>query len=320
MQEGITSPTIKKTKEEKNSASFVITPLFPGYGVTIGNSLRRILYSSLEGAAIYAIKVDGASHEFSTLPGVREDLIQIILSLKQVGLKIHEGKEATLKLNVKGPKEVTAADIKTPASVEIINSKQSIASLGKTGKLSMELKVNSGLGYVPVEAREGEKYPIGTIAIDAVYSPVKKVNHSVESTRVGKITNYDKLTVDITTNGTITPEEALKKSANILINQLKLIEDFKAKTKREKEEKATPNDRQAEKETRGAKEKVQDIKSKKIQEAGFSNRTCNALVNNKVKTVAGLARLSEDTLGEMKGLGAKGVKEIKKKLSSWGLD
>ena len=163
MQEGITIPTIEKIKEEENSASFVITPLFPGYGVTIGNSLRRILYSSLEGAAIYAIKVDGATHEFSTLPGVKEDLIQIILNLKQIKLKMYEGEEAILKLNVKGLKEVTAGDIKVPASVEIINPKQPIATLGKTGKISMELKVNKGLGYIPVEAREDEKYSLDTI-------------------------------------------------------------------------------------------------------------------------------------------------------------
>jgi len=313
MQEGITLPTIKKTKEEENSASFEISPLFPGYGVTVGNSLRRILYSSLEGAAIYAVKVEGATHEFSTLPKVKEDLIQIILNLKQIRLKIYEGDQAKLKLDVKGPKEVTAADIKTPASVEIINPKQPIANLGKAGKFSMELRVSKGLGYVPVEAREEERYPAGTIAIDAIYSPVQKVNYSIESVRVGKMTNYDKLTIDITTDGTILPEEAFKKAADILIGQLELIKAFKVKTKKSKKEKATKT------KTKAPAKELKDVKSKKIQEVDFSTRTTNALVNNKIKTVAGLTRLSQETLNQMSGLGAKGVKEINEKLKSWGL-
>jgi len=308
MQEGITLPTIKKTKQEENSASFEISPLFPGYGVTIGNSLRRILYSSLEGAAIYAVKVEGATHEFSTLPGVKEDLIQIILNLKQVRLKIYEGDQAKLKLNAKGSGEVTAADIKVPASVEIVNPKQPIANLGKGAKLAMELRVNKGLGYVPVEVREEERYPTGTIAIDAIYSPIQKVNYSIKSVRVGKMTNYDKLTVDITTDGAVSPDEAFKKAAGILISQLELIKKFKTKGKRAKK-------------TATSKTKIltKDIKSQKIEEAGFSTRTTNALVNNKVKTVAGLATLSQETLEQMPGLGAAGVGEINKKIKNWGL-
>ncbi len=317
MQEGITLPTIKKTKGEENSASFEISPLFPGYGVTVGNSLRRILYSSLEGAAIYAIKVEGATHEFSTLSGVKEDLIQIILNLKQVRLKIYEGDQAKLKLNVKGPKEITAADIEAPSSVEIINSKKPVAILGKNAKLSMELRVSRGLGYVPVEARGEEKYPSGTIAIDAIYSPIRKVNYSIESVRVGKMTNYDKLTIDITTDGTILPEEAFKKAASILISQLELIKAFKTRAKRAKKGKATKTKTKTE--TKVSAKESKDIKSKKIQEAGFSTRTTNALVNSKVKTVAGLTRLSQESLDQMSGLGTKGVKEINEKLAKWGL-
>lgn len=305
MQEGITQPEIKKIKKEKNSAVFEISPLFPGYGVTIGNSLRRILYSSLDGAAIYSIKADGVSHEFSTLPGVKEDFIQIILNLKQIRLRIHEGTEVVMKLNIKGPKEVKASDIKCPASVEIVNPEQPIANLAKTGKLSIELKANKGLGYISREMREEDKSPIGTIDIDAVYSPVQKVNYSVEPVRVGKITNYDKLTLEIQTDGTMTPDEALKKSAEILIGQFDIIKNFKVKTKREK--------------VAARKEKVAttDMKSMKIEESDFSNRTKNALVNNKIKTVAGLARLSDDSLLEIKGLGNKGIKEIKDKLKAW---
>ena len=310
MQKGITIPTIEKIKEEGNSAVFVISPLFSGYGVTVGNSLRRILYSSLSGAAIYSVKVDGATHEFSTLPGVKEDLIQIILNLKKIRLKLHEGEEATLKLNAKGPKEVESSDIKCPSSVEIINPHQYVANLGKTGKLSMELHVNKGLGYIPIEAREEEKYPLGTVAIDAIYSPIQKVNYSVEQTRVGKMTNYDKLIIEITTDGTIKAEEALKKAAEILIDQLKIIKEFTSKIKSEKKKIQVSQEKVVE-------EKISDIKSKKVEEAGFSKRTVNALINNKIKTVAGLARLSEETLNEMKGLGNKGIEEIKIKLKNW---
>jgi len=316
MQEGITIPQIEKITEEKNCATFVIFPLFPGYGVTIGNSLRRILYSSLKGSAIYSIKVDGASHEFSTLPGVKEDLIQIILNLKKIRLKLHEGNSATLKLDVKGAKEVSAKDIKCPASVEIVNPDQPIATLGKSAKLSMELAVNKGLGYLPTEQREDERLPLGSIAIDAIYSPVQRINYSVESTRVGKITNYDKLTIDIVTDGTIKPEEAMRKSAEILIDQLRLIKDFKVKGR--EDTKTAKTSKTKVKKTRPVKDII-DIKSQKIEEAGFSTRTINALVNNKVKTVAGLSRLSDESLSQIKGLGAKGIEEIKAKLTEWDI-
>jgi DNA-directed RNA polymerase subunit alpha len=306
MNEEITTPGIEKIKEEKNFGSYAIYPLFPGFGVTIGNSLRRILYSSMDGAAIYSIKVTGATHEFSAIPGVKEDLIQIILNLKKIRLQLHEGEEATLKLDAKGLGIVTAKDIKCPSSVEIINKDLPIATLSKTGKLIMELKVNKGLGYLPVESREEEKNPIGTIAIDAIYTPVQKVNYTIDQTRVGKVTNYDKLTLDITTDGTVSPTEVLKKSAEILISQFELIKNFKTKSSKPAKAKKI-------------EEKIVDIKSAKIEDAGFANRTVNALISNKIKTVAGLARLSDDKIKEMKGLGDKGREEIINKLKSWNL-
>jgi len=314
MQEGISLPEIEKVNEEGNSASFVISPLYPGYGVTVGNSLRRVLYSSLKGAAIYALEVQNASHEFSTLPGVKEDLIQIILNLKQVRLIIHEGEDAVLKLKIKGPKEVTAADISASASVEIVNPKQPIASLSKTGKLDMELKVNRGMGYVPTEIKENREFPIGTISIDAIYSPIKKVNFDVEPIRVGEMTNYDKLMLDITTDGTIKPTEALTKAAAILIDHFNLIKNYQEKAVAKKGKAKA----EADKNKKLAANKT-DFKSQKIEEAGFSNRTTNALLNNKVKTIAGLSRLSLETIREMKGMGAKGFEEIQEKLTEWGL-
>ncbi|MBA7492608.1 DNA-directed RNA polymerase subunit alpha [subsurface metagenome] len=304
-QRGITFPKIEKIKEEEYTGFFVISPLFPGYGITIGNSLRRVLFSSLPGAAIYAIKITGISHEFSTISGVKEDVVQIILSLKQLRLKLHEGEEATLKLNVKGPKEVKAKDIEVPSSIEIKNPNLTIANLGKTGKLSIEMKVNCGLGYVPVEMREEEKKPIGTILIDANYSPVLGVNFTVEHTRVGRMTNYDKLIIDIETDGTTESEKALTESAKILVKQLNLIAGFKPKIKKLKK-----------KEPKKVELKLPkiDTKAVKIEDARFSKRTTNALINSKIKTIGGLARISDEKLAQIKGLGEKGIKEIKDKL------
>lgn len=304
MKEEITKPVIKKIKEEGNLAIFEFSPLFPGYGITIGNSIRRMLYSSLGGSAIYSIKIEGVTHEFSSLPGVKEDFIQIILNLKQIRLKIHEGEEAVLKLDVKGPKEIKASDIKCPSSVEIINPDQDIATLTKNGKLSMELKVNNGLGYVSRESKEEEKSALGTIDIDAIYSPIKRVNYNIEPIRVGKMTNYDKLTLEIHTDGTMSPEDALKKSAQILIDQIDLIKNFKSDTKKSKVQKTE-------------KKESEDLKQIKIEESDFSNRTKNALVNNKIKTVGGLIRLSDDKISKLKGLGPKGIKEIQEKVKAW---
>jgi len=305
MQEGITIPQIEKLSEDKNSASFLIQPLYPGYGVTIGNALRRILYSSLEGAAIFAVSIEGATHEFSIIPAIKEDVIQIILNLKQIRLKLHGSDEATLTLDIKGPKEIKAGNIKCPSSVEIVNPDHHIASVGKTGKLNMEIKVNKGLGYVVSETVEEGSYPLGTIILDAIYSPIKKVNYSVEPVRVGKMTNYDKLTVDITTDGTIEPSEALKNAAEILVDQFDLIKNLKSKTTKTKKESNKKITKTI---------SADNVKNQKIEDAGFSTRTTNALINNKIKTVAGLARLSVDSIQKLKGLGGKGILEIEEKI------
>lgn len=213
----------EQTKREGNSATFVIEPLSPGFGLTIGNALRRVLLSSLEGAAISAVKFEGASHEFSTVEGVKEDIVEILLNLKKIDIKLHGDEKTTLTLEKKGPGIATAADFNKNALVEITNPDQHIATIDKGSTLLMEVVVEKGRGYVPVEKRGEEKLPLGTIAIDCIFSPVDRVNFNIENTRVGGMTNFDKLTIEITTNGIIDSEDALKQAARILVEHYGLI-------------------------------------------------------------------------------------------------
>ncbi len=215
---------IKTLEKVENRGTFVIEPLSPGYGVTLGNSLRRVLLSSLEGAAIVSCRIEGASHQFATLPGVEEDVVEIILNLKTLRFDLNSTEPVTLKLSARGPKKVTAADFEANALCEIVNQEAPVATLGKTGKLAIEIIVAKGRGYVPVEKRKDEKLPIGTIAIDSIFTPVKKVHYEIENTRVGAETDFDKLTLEITTDGSIDPEMALGKAAKILVEHFGLVE------------------------------------------------------------------------------------------------
>jgi DNA-directed RNA polymerase subunit alpha len=318
----ISLPKIKIKSESGNEGVFIISPLFPGYGVTVGNSLRRVLLSSLGGAAIYEIKIEGASHEFTAIPGVREDLIDIILAIKKIRLKLHD-KEATLNLEVKGPKDILASDIKAPSSAEIINKDLKLATLNAKAKLSIEMKAKKGIGYEPAEERKDEDRPIGVIAIDSVFTPVESTNYTTEFTRVGGVTNYDKLTFEIKTDGTVTPKEALQQAADILASHFDLVKEFKTEIK---EIESEPQKRAAKKEIENAdKEESEapktknDYKKLSIEEAGFSPRTAKALIDNKIKTVAGLSRISDQKLAEIKGLGKKSIAEISRKLKRWNL-
>jgi DNA-directed RNA polymerase subunit alpha len=210
----------KIVKKHENRAIFEIDGCYPGYGMTLGNAFRRALLSSLPGAAITSVKIKGASHEFSTIPYVLEDVIRIILSLKQIRFRVHSQEALPIRLQLKviGEKEVKAKDIKTPAEIEIINKDAHIATLtNKKAKLEMEIEVDGGLGYVPVEQRKKEKLEIGAIAIDAVFTPIKKVNYEIENMRVGERTDFNRLRIDIETDGSLTPEEALTKAADILV-------------------------------------------------------------------------------------------------------
>lgn len=239
----------KIIKRGENRAVFEIENCYPGYGMTLGNAFRRVLLSSLPGAAVTAVKIKGAEHEFSTIPHVLEDVIQIILNLKQVRFKKYSEEPITLTLKTKGEKKVKASEIKLTSDIEMVNKEAYIASLtDKKAELDIEIEVNSGLGYVPVEQRKKEKLPIGSIAVDAIFSPVKRVNYEMENMRVGNRTDFNRLKIDIKTDGSITPEEAFNKTAQILVDHFSLFvekkpsfakaaEGKKEKKKKEKEKK-----------------------------------------------------------------------------------
>lgn len=214
---------VKQESAEGSSATFAVEPLSPGFGLTVGNALRRVLLSSLEGAAITSIRIDGVSHEFSTIKGVRQDVVDIILNLKQVRLKMDSTEAQVIILDAKGAKKATAGDFKCPTGVEIINKDLLIAELTDGGKMLLEATVERGRGYVPTEQRKEEKLPIGVIAIDAAFSPVTKVNFQTENTRVGKMTNFDKLILEIETDGSISPQTALEQSSAIIVDHFSVI-------------------------------------------------------------------------------------------------
>ena len=209
---------------EKNRAVFEISPLYAGYGVTLGNSLRRVLLSSMEGAAVVKIKIEGVPHEFTTVPGVLEDVVDIILNLKKIRFKLSGVDSATVTLNAKGEKEIRAGDLKAPTGVEVVNPDQIVATItDKKAEFNMEIEVERGIGYVPVEQRQKEKLSVGEIAIDAIFNPVKKVSFRVENIRVGGRTDFNELFITIETDGSITPQEALKKAIWILMEQFKAV-------------------------------------------------------------------------------------------------
>lgn len=214
---------VKEEQSEANAATFAIEPLSPGFGLTIGNAMRRVLLSSLEGAAITSIRIDGVSHEFSTVKGVKQDVVDIILNLKQVRIKMEGDEPQVIVLESKAGKKITAGDFKCPTGVEIINKGLEIAEVTGAGKLLLEATVERGRGYLPTELRKEEKMPIGVIAIDAAYSPVTKVNFTTENTRVGKMTNFDKLLLTIETDGSITPQQAMEESATIIVDHFSVI-------------------------------------------------------------------------------------------------
>lgn len=214
---------VKAEKTTDSVGTFVVEPLLPGFGLTIGNALRRVLLSSLPGAAITSIRIDGVAHEFTTIKGVRQDVVDIILNLKQVRLNVESDEPQVIILDAKGEKSVKAGDFKCPTGVSIINKDLPIADLITGGKLLLEATVERGRGYVPTEMRKDEKLPIGVIAIDSAFSPVKRVNFNTENTRVGKMTNFDRLIFEIETDGSITPQQALEQSSAVLVDHFSVI-------------------------------------------------------------------------------------------------
>lgn len=304
MLHAIQLPELKTVREDGNKATFAIEPLYSGYGMTLGNSLRRVILSSLGGAAVTAVKIDSVAHEFSTIEGVKEDVVEIILNLKKLRFRVYSDEPQFIMLAASGRGVVTAKSIKTNADVEIVNPEQVIATLDtEKTKLGMEIRVEKGRGYVPVEHRESEKLEVGMIAVDAIYSPVQRVRYNVENTRVGQVTDLDRLLLEIETDGTVTPSDAMRQAAEILVEHFQVVA-------------GTPGSATAQ----AASDDHVDSGSAKlgIEEINLSPRTTNALINNDIKTVKDLLRLSDTELRELKGFGSKAYDEVKDKIAELG--
>ena len=288
---------------------FTAEPFERGFGITIGNSLRRILLSSLQGAAIASVKIDGVLHEFSTIPGTKEDMTEIILNLKEVRLKLHTEGPKTIRVKTEGPKVLKAGDILTGDAVEILNPDHYIATLSRDGKLSMEMVVKMGRGYVPAERNKEESQPIGTIPMDAIFSPIKKVNYTVTNARVGQITDYDKLTLELWTDGSLNPEEAIAHSAKILKDQLSIFITFE-----EEEETEMPYSEDQEE-----KEGVNENLLRSVDELELSVRSANCLKHANIKLIGDLVQKTEAEILATKNFGRKSLNEIKDILTEMGL-
>lgn len=305
----IEKPKIECTEmsEDNSYGKFVIEPLERGYGTTLGNALRRILLSSLPGVAANAIRIDGVLHEFSTVPGVKEDVAELILNIKCLALKMIGDGPQTIYIDAKGEGEVLAEDIKTDGGVEVVNKDLHIATLDADARLYMEIEVDRGRGYVMQSKNKKEDQPISTIAIDSIYTPVKRVNFNVENTRVGQITDYDKLTLEVWTNGTIRPDEAISLSAKILIEHFKL---FMTLT-----DHANNVEIMVEKEE-DKKEKVLEMT---IEELDLSVRSYNCLKRAGINTVQELTERTMDDMMKVRNLGKKSLEEVEQKLAALGL-
>lgn len=302
---------IAEISEDNRYGKFICEPLERGYGTTFGNSLRRMLLSSLEGAAITSIRIDGVLHEFSTIPGVRDDVTNIVLNLKELCLKMAGNEPRIIRIDVEGEKEVTAADIICDADIEILNPDLHIATVNEDGKLKIEMTVERGRGYVPADKNKKPDDTIGVIPIDSIFSPVKRVNYTVQDTRVGNVTDYDRLILEVWTDGSLRPEEAVSKAAGILVMHLKLFQNMDGLPEEEEEEEATfPEEEEDD------SSKVLDMT---IEDLDLSVRSFNCLKRANINTVADLAEKTEDDMMKVRNLGCKSLEEVKKKLEELGL-
>ncbi len=303
----------KIVSEDNFSAIYEIDGLYPGYGHTLGNSLRRIILSSLPGAAITSVKINDVSHEFSVLDGIKEDVITILLNLKKVRIAMHSDEPQTLTLKVKGAQEVTAKDIEASGQISVLNPDFVIATItDKNAELNIEILVEKGLGYVSKEVIQKNRVDIGSIALDAVFSPIKRVSYEVENMRVGDRTDFNRLRISIETDGTMLPHDALSKAIEITINQLKAIIGFK--------EEEMPEIQKADEGEGGDKKDLDpEFLKTRIESLNLSARTMNALTSANIRTVGGLVRKKEKDVTEIEGLGTKGVTEIKKMLTEIGV-
>lgn len=308
----------KVVLEEGTKGVYEIDGLYPGYGHTLGNSLRRIILSSLPGAAITSVKIKGVEHEFSTIQGVKEDVINIILNLKKVRLSLDSTEPVTISLDISGAQTVTAKDITTPSQVTIFNPELEICTLtDKSSSISMEMTVERGLGYVPKEVISKDRVEVGSIALDAIFTPIRRVSYETENMRVGDRTDFNRLRIAIDTDGTMAPREALEKAIETMITQLKSIvgfkEDFSFEESMNTEAEEAP-------EASEQSEDMEDFLKTRVESLDLSSRTVNALVNANIRTVGGLARKKEEDILDIEGLGSKGLEEIKKLLTKHSIE
>lgn len=298
---------VEKESLTATYGKFEVKPLERGFGITLGNSLRRILLSSLQGAAVSSVKIDGIQHEFTTIPGLREDVTEVLLNLKELRLQLHTGERETIKLKLNGEHVVTAKDIEAPSSVTILNPDLHIATLAPEAKLNMEMQVRLGKGYVPAERNKEESAPIGTIFLDSIYSPILKVNYNVTNARVGQMTDYDRLVLEVWTNGSVRPEDAVAFAAKILKEQLQFFINFEETI--EPTEEYISEDRPA----------LNENLYRRVDELELSVRSANCLQNANIKYIGELCQRSESEMLRTKNFGRKSLNEIKEILAEMGL-
>jgi len=315
MEYSITLPSKPRAvSEEGTEGVFEIDGLYPGYGHTLGNSLRRIILSSLPGAAITSVKIDGVSHEFSTIDGVKEDVVTILLNLKKLRFEVVAGEAQTITLSVKGPKKVSGDDLTLPGQVRLLNPNSYICEIGEKTTLNAEFRIERGLGYVPREMLKKERVDIGEISVDAIFSPIRRVNYEVENMRVGDRTDFNRLRIAIETDGTLLPRAALEQSIEIMITQLKSIVGF-----REEELPTQSTGALSVQESATVGEVTAEAMKTRIEDLELSSRTISALEKANIRTVGGLARKKEDDLLEIEGLGPKAIQEVKRALANFGI-
>jgi DNA-directed RNA polymerase subunit alpha len=304
-------PKITHEEVRENRGVFVIEPLDRGFGYTFGNSLRRVLLSSLEGAAVTSVKLEGVAHEFTTLPGIREDVTDVILNLKQLVCLLHgDAPEVEVRLNKKGAGVVTAADIEAPAELEILNPEMEIANLSDKGRLEITLTIGRGRGYVPSELNRGPQHTIGVIPVDSIFSPVRRVAYDVEAARVGQRTDYDKLRLDITTDGSLDPKDALAQAAEILIRQLAIFTDI---------EKIEGFGEAAQAEAAAEPSLAHGMENFPIEELELGVRSYNCLKRVGIETIGDLVMKTENELAAIPNFGKKSIEEVKETLVTHGL-
>ncbi len=311
----------KYTLLDEKTGLFEIEGCFPGYGTTLGNAIRRVMLSSMPGAAVTSVKIKNAKHEFSTLPFVMEDIIQIILNLKQVRFRLFDEGPVKVSLKVKGEKIITAAMIECPSNLEVVNTDAHIATItGVKGELEIEMEVSAGIGYVPVEQQERTEKEVGIIALDAIYTPVRRVNYTISNMRVGKKTDFEKISLEVMTDGSITPAEAFSKAVDILVKQFSTLVEMEVETKKKiSEDSSVVAPVVEEKEIKVVA--VEDPKKVEVTALkNISTRTLNVLEKGKVHTVGDIVKMDEAHILELEGMGAKGVKEIRKAIGDFGLN